>query len=132
MPTAASPTVSLQALRDLIAGQPVHIVGRVLLPELALAQATTSAHVGVAFGALDASTRTTWLDALEPGAWVLHVVALPPEGVRALFARFTERASDRQPVDEVCTALFTAGIRGLQVRSVEGRPGLLVVMGRKS
>jgi hypothetical protein len=128
----AAPTVSSQALRDLIAGRPAHIVGRVLLPELALTQATTSPHVGVALGALDASTRTIWLDELEPGAVVLHVVALPAEGMRALFARFTERASDQQPVDEVCTALFANGVRGLEVRGVEGRPGLLVVMGRKA
>lgn len=128
----ARSTISVGALRGMVAELPALTVGRALVPELAFAPPLEVAYAGVAFGALDEEARRSWIAALAPTALVMHVVAAPSEGVRALFARFTQRASDAMPVDEACTGLFAEGVRELCVYELEGRRDLRVILGRRA
>ena len=102
------------------------------MSELAFDSPSEAPQVGVAFGALEDEARMHWVAALSPGSLVMHVVAAPSEGVRALLARFTRHASDAMPIDEACTGLFAAGVRELCVYEVEGRRDLRVLLGRRA
>lgn len=128
----ARSTISVGALRGMVAELPTLSVGRASVSELALGSPSESPQAGVAFGALEDEARMHWVAALLPGALVMHVVAAPSEGVRALFARFTKRALDVMPIDEACTGLFAAGVRELCIYEVEGRRDLRVILGRRS
>lgn len=131
MLTRAS-TIRLDALEQRIAKRPAKVVGRVLLPELGLVPAEATCSVGAAFGLLDEEARVAWLQALASHALVLHFVAVPSEGMRGLFARFRQRASDGMALDEACTGLFRDGVRELQVMALESRRDLVVILGRKA
>lgn len=128
----ARTTISVAALRDMVAELPSLTVGRVLLRELEGGEPTQMPLAGVAFGALDDEERVRWIGALSANALVIQVVVAPTEGVRALFARFTQRASDAMPIDEACTGLFAAGVRELCVYEVAGRRDLRAILGRRT
>ena len=124
--------ISVGALRTMVAELSTLSVGRAPMPELVFAAPAEAPNAGVAFGALDDEARTRWIGALTMNALVIQVVVAPSEGVRALFARFTQRASDVMPIDDACTGLFAAGVRELCVYEVEGRRDLRAILGRRA
>lgn len=135
---AALEDVAREAGRELSRG-PLVEIGRPLLGALDAIPRVTHDAVpqslelggGLAWGTLSPEARSAWLAQVPIGAATAQVFASARPGARGVLDRVMLLAAREspQPLEEVCTALFLAGVGALRVIELEPRRNVVGVVG---
>ncbi len=103
-------------------------------PSTGAASGASEAAVALAWGTVSDEERARWIASVRPGAVLAQVFSRERPGARGMLDRVLLLPARERPLplEDVCTALFLHGVRGLRVIELEARRNVVAVIGRRT